>query len=146
MLSLCGVCNKLQDSIKIRFGEAVHRFNNRRFFDCHDVLEDIWMDIRGRERLFYQGILHVAVGLYHYENRNYKGSYSQLGKAGQKLKNFLPVYRGVDTRKLLNEAVLFRISAQNQLSNGFLQKRLFNFPLLVWHEADFYQTSVINRL
>ena len=40
-------------------------FNRGEYFDCHEVLEEVWTSERGRRRLFLQSLIHVAVGFYH---------------------------------------------------------------------------------
>jgi len=45
-----------------QFARGIEEFNNRYFFECHDTLEDLWMDTVGRDRLFLQGLIQVSVG------------------------------------------------------------------------------------
>lgn len=61
-----------------------YHFNiDRDYFECHEVLEELWLD-RGRER-FYQGLLQVAVGLHHARNENINGARKILIGALEKL-------------------------------------------------------------
>jgi predicted metal-dependent hydrolase len=90
--------------IRSRFIQAINKFNNKEFFECHEILEDIWFDIRDDSRDFYQGLLHIAVGFYHLTiKNNSKGAVFQLEKAITKLKGYKENYNGILLSKLLNE-------------------------------------------
>ncbi|HTR80811.1 MAG TPA: DUF309 domain-containing protein [Bacteroidota bacterium] len=99
---------KLQPEFSIlsereRFARGVALFNARNFFDCHDAIEEIWMEWRGNDRTFFQGIIHVAVGFYHLENGNFRGSRSQLTKGITKLQRFRPAYFGIELEDFLDK-------------------------------------------
>jgi predicted metal-dependent hydrolase len=49
-------------------------FNERDFFEAHEVWESIWMESTGPERRFYQGLIQAAVALYHFGNGNLRGA------------------------------------------------------------------------
>ncbi len=94
-----------------RFLKGVEQFNRQFFFEAHDTWEELWMETSGPERLFYQGLIQLAAGMYHLCNRNLKGARSQLSKSLAKLEQYLPEFRAVDTatlvasvRKCLGEA------------------------------------------
>ena len=57
-----------------RFQEGIRLFNHRKFFECHEVLEEVWTPERGPRRLFLQSLIHVAVGFYHHGRRNPLGA------------------------------------------------------------------------
>jgi len=87
-----------------RFKEAIDVFNSVQFYKCHDLLEDIWFEVRGDSRNFYQGLIHLAVGLYHLtEKNNSKGALSQLDKALKKLTPYKPEFKGVELEKLIQK-------------------------------------------
>ena len=56
-----------------RYKKGVWLFNNRHFFECHEILEEQWMETIGTEKTFYQMIIHAAVCFVHWENGNRKG-------------------------------------------------------------------------
>jgi predicted transcriptional regulator len=47
------------------FARGVAEFNEGRYFDCHDTLEEIWQGLRGPARDFLQGLIQVAVAFHH---------------------------------------------------------------------------------
>lgn len=92
----------MDDGIYGRFCKGIDLFNNHSFYECHDVLEDVWFDVRGSSRRFYQGLIHLAVGFYHITVReNSKGAVSQLGKGLEKLSDYKPEFQGVELEELL---------------------------------------------
>ena len=78
-----------------RFYEGIREFNEGRYFEAHDVLEDLWQGYREPDRVFLQALIHSAVGLYHLENENFKGARSQLSKACAKIGPYRPEYWGI---------------------------------------------------
>lgn len=90
-----------------RFKKGIEKFNAGSFYDCHDILEDVWFDVRGPSRRFYQGLIHLAVGFYHIlERENPKGTISQLTKGIEKLTDFKPQFQGVELELLLTDIKL----------------------------------------
>jgi uncharacterized protein len=77
-------------------------FNQGHYYECHDVLEAIWMEASSTEKPFYQGILQIAVGLYHLGNHNWQGAAILLGEGVNRLRPFEPDYHGVAVASLVD--------------------------------------------
>jgi uncharacterized protein len=92
---------------------GIELYHAGKFFECHEVLEELWTSMRGPHRLFLQALIHFAVAFYHQQRRNPLGAERQLRKALRKLERYLPMYEGVDTATLHKEgqACLRRIQA-----------------------------------
>ena len=94
----------MEDKLSGRFREGINLFNEHSFYKCHDIWEDVWFDVRGSSRRFYQGLIHLAVGFYHVlERENPKGALSQLKKGIEKLSDYKPCFQGVEIDSLLGE-------------------------------------------
>ena len=78
-------------------------FNERDFFECHDVLEELWSDIVGDERRFYQGLIQVAVALFHFGNKNLGGARKLYHSSRGYLEQYPSPYMGLDLTRLLND-------------------------------------------
>lgn len=78
------------------FDSGVRQFNQGRFFDCHDTLEDVWSGVRGPGRDFLQGLIQVAVAFHHLGRGNRAGAASLLGKALKRLEPYPDGYFGFD--------------------------------------------------
>ena len=86
-----------------RFYRGLEEFNGERFFEAHEVLEDLWHEYRDVDRIFIQGLIQIAAAFYHVQSHNLKGALSQFTKGSEKLKHFLPAYRDVSVAKLLED-------------------------------------------
>ncbi|MCL2931650.1 MAG: DUF309 domain-containing protein [Trichodesmium sp. MAG_R03] len=90
-----------QEKIPQEFWQGIGQFNKQEFYKCHDTLEALWLEAGEPERTFYQGILQIAVGLYHAENENWRGSLMLLGEGISKLNYYQPSYFGINVDQLL---------------------------------------------
>lgn len=78
-----------------RLDLGIREFNEGRYFEAHDILEDLWQGYREPDRVLLQALIHAAVGFYHLDNGNLKGCRSQLLKACTKMRALLPEYWGL---------------------------------------------------
>mgnify|MGYP000521157930 CR=1 FL=1 len=67
------------------FKQGLDAFNNRRFYDAHELWEELWSDYKLEEPNLIQGLIQVAVGYYHLSNLNQKGSIGLFTKSIKKL-------------------------------------------------------------
>jgi predicted metal-dependent hydrolase len=87
------------------FERGLRLFNQQSFFECHEVLEDLWRPERGPRRLFLQAVIHFAVAFYHVQRHNLPGAERQLGKGLKKLAGYLPEFEGVNTDRLYHAGI-----------------------------------------
>ena len=101
------------------FAKGVREFNSWRFYDCHDTLEDVWLEcggkaISGDERDdladFYQGVIKAAAGMHHVLRGNHGGAIKVLGDVPRLLEAYRPRTLGLDVDRLL--ADLERVVAE----------------------------------
>ncbi len=83
------------------FWQGLDQFNAQAFYDCHDTLEELWMEAEQPLRQFYQGIIQLAVAYYHLGNGNKQGAMILLGQGIQRLEYFSPEYSGVAVEPLI---------------------------------------------
>lgn len=86
------------------FWLGTDQFNQRQFYDCHDTLEAIWMEAIEPDRTFYQGILQIAVALYHLSNHNGRGAVILLGEGIRRLRPYEPEYGEIDVAHLIDQS------------------------------------------
>jgi len=84
--------------------KGIQEFNRGEFYECHEYLEEAWMQESRRVRFLYQGILQVGVGFYHLQNGNWRGATGLLRNGTARLKEFEPATLGVDVAKLVRES------------------------------------------
>jgi len=88
--------------------QAIGEFNRGDWFNCHETLEDLWAGEEGEIRNFYQGVLQVAVALYHWRGGNFKGAVSLMESGAKYLRQVRPICQRVDVTGLINSADLVR--------------------------------------
>jgi len=96
-------------------------FNAGEFFECHEVLEDIWRPSTGEERFFLQALIHYAVSFYHHQQGNQTGAALQLEKGLRKLAGYLPRFKEIDTATLYRDG----LTAINTITAG---EKIQRFP------------------
>lgn len=78
----------------------IYYFNvERDYFECHEVMEELWLE-EGRDPVC-QGLLQIAVGLYHYRNGNTSGSIKLFTQGIDKLQHQPAVLYGIELGKLV---------------------------------------------
>ncbi|NOU67336.1 DUF309 domain-containing protein [Paenibacillus sp. LMG 31461] len=84
----------------------LYYFNDQRdYFECHEVMEELWLE-EGRNPL-YQGLLQIAVGLYHHLNGNPSGSIKLFRAGLDKLAPY-PVHTlGIDLGLLVKDSEVY---------------------------------------
>ena len=74
---------------------GIELFNRAEFFDAHEVLEDVWRAAPAEEKKFLQGMIQVAVALYHYGNGNSIGARSVLRRGFRNLSRYPEGFGGI---------------------------------------------------
>lgn len=90
------------EEVDPRLAEGVALFNQREFFACHDVLEEVWSETLD-DREFFQGLIHAAVALFHFGEGNLGGARKMAASTLRYLQQFRPVCRGVDVERLMDD-------------------------------------------
>lgn len=84
-----------------RFERYVDLFDERRFFEAHEVLEDLWLEIRGEDREFLQGLIQIAVALEHRARGNPRGARKVLDSAKRRLERYGDSHAGIEAGVLM---------------------------------------------
>ncbi len=87
----------------------VELFNEARFWDGHEALEDEW---RAKKSDFYHGLILYASAFVHVQRDNRHGILAQLDKATRRLAPYGPSYLGIDVERLLLHARTARACAE----------------------------------
>jgi len=86
-----------------RYLEGINYFNECEFFEAHEAWEDLWANMEGPSRKFYQGLIQVAVCLHHFGNGNIRGAKKLYNSSTNYLQPYGPVHANLDVQKLLTE-------------------------------------------
>ncbi|PAD31852.1 DUF309 domain-containing protein [Paenibacillus sp. 7523-1] len=71
------------------------------YFECHEVLEELWLEL-DRDP-FYKGLLQIAVGLYHFRNKNLRGGRMMLQSSVELLERYPARTKGIELGELVEE-------------------------------------------
>lgn len=58
--------------------DAARLFNERAYYESHDVLEEEWAESRGVRREVLKALVKLAAGMYHLQTSGYRGAGSLL--------------------------------------------------------------------
>jgi hypothetical protein len=122
---------QLEHLFQIRQG--IEEYNAGHFWQCHEEIEDIWLDSVGDDaRYIMWAIIQAATCLYHWEDDNLNGAAGMVNKAKKKI--LYCEERKVETditEDFLNwskfKAVVKSIPSDANL-NDFKTLREFKFP------------------
>lgn len=85
------------------FMEFIRLFNDRKYWDSHEVLEQPWRENRSD---FYQGLIIYASAFVHAQRGNPVGIRKQMAKVFGKLDKYRPYYMGIDVDAVLEHAAV----------------------------------------
>ncbi|OGP30169.1 MAG: hypothetical protein A2038_03660 [Deltaproteobacteria bacterium GWA2_57_13] len=85
----------MEDRFDPRFLKGIEQFNRGEFFECHETLEEIWLEEHGEDRQLYQGIIQIAAGYFKWEQGVLIGAI-KLWRAGlAKIEVYPPDHLGI---------------------------------------------------
>lgn len=128
----------LTDAVVEEFWHGVEQFNQGQFYACHDTLEALWIEATEPQKTFYQGILQIAVALYHLGNANWRGAVILLGEGINRLGRYPANFSGIDVDELLSQSAALLTALQQAgsenisdwvMGNGMLTMENAAFPL-----------------
>ncbi|MEK6234044.1 MAG: DUF309 domain-containing protein, partial [Planctomycetales bacterium] len=85
-----------------RYLQGIGYFNECDFYESHEVWEDLWADVAGDSRKFYQGLIQAAVALHHFGNENIHGARKLNQGCRKYLDPYRPHYMGLDLDAFLS--------------------------------------------
>ena|ERR1700722_12264253 len=89
-------------------------FNEARFFDAHEALEDVWRVSPPAEKKFFQGLVQVAVAFHHHSTGNFIGMRSVLHRAARNLAPAPADFAGIDLKPLLDSLDQWQIAMEEE--------------------------------
>jgi predicted metal-dependent hydrolase len=81
---------------ELSFRRGMEMFNSRRFFDAHEVWEEIWLASPEPRRTFLQGVIQIAAAYHHYLRGNRDGACSLLNAGLRRLGAFPARYHDIE--------------------------------------------------
>ena len=84
-----------------RLVKGIEDFNQGFYFECHETLEEIWLEDHGEDREFYQGIIQIAAGYFKWEQDVSAGTIKLLRSGLEKLDAYSPTHLGIDVKSFI---------------------------------------------
>lgn len=82
------------------YREGLEAFNSSRFFEAHELWEDVWRETPEPDKKFLQGLIQVAAAFHHHSRANLLGTQRQLQAGLLKLEAFPEVYGELEIEPL----------------------------------------------
>lgn len=120
-----------------RFNDGVQTFNQRSFFEAHQIWEKIWLDDDSPTRDFYKGLIQIALCLHHFTRGNTRGARKLYNSCRRYLNGLRPRHRGVDLDQLmsdLQECCAELAASQEETPGAQLDPELI--PQVVWEPPN----------
>jgi uncharacterized protein len=71
-------------------------WDEERFFEAHECLEDVWHAAPEDDRDLWQGVIQIAVAAVHRQRDNLHGAKALLARAREKLERYPDRHRGIE--------------------------------------------------
>lgn len=111
-----------------QFERGLELFNAREFYDCHDTIEEIWLQEASTEQPFLQGIIQAAVAFHHHQQGKLGAARSMLRLAIEKLQPYPEFHQGVAVHTLLKDLRDWEQVLSSQISRPETQPRTPKYP------------------
>ncbi len=86
-----------------RWREGATLFNERRYFESHEVWEALWHDVGGDERQLLQGLIQLAAAYHHLAHGNRSGAEYLYRRGRERLSRWVPARAGLPVAELLEQ-------------------------------------------
>jgi predicted metal-dependent hydrolase len=126
--------NDCEGELHPKAKEGIKLFNEGRFFDAHEELEEAWREETGKIRELYQGILQAAVMYLHITRGNYAGALKVYGRSLKWLKDCPDVCRGVSVKQLRQDAETVMKEIQKLGKEKINEFDASLFKPVIWNE------------
>jgi predicted metal-dependent hydrolase len=94
--------------------EGIRLFNTQKFFEAHEALEAVWLQVQGEEKAFLHGLIQVAAAFHHFTRGNLPGFRSLLEKGLRKLEKSGEGWGGIQLAGFLEQLQPWREFAQRR--------------------------------
>ena len=101
------------------FLDGLKLFNEKKFYEAHEIWEDLWTEYRQLDDKFIQGLIQLSVGYFHISNTNKRGAVSLFNKSLSKFELFRGIHRNLDVDLIImsiNEA-LYNLEQIDEMEN-----------------------------
>jgi len=98
--------------------EGIDLFNAGSFYECHDAIEEIWIQESSDRQPLLQGLIQSAVAFHHYQHRRYGAARAMLDLAIRKLEHCPLAYQGIQVSEFLAEIRRWKAALDELVTSG----------------------------
>lgn len=86
-----------------RFREGLRLFDEREYFECHEVIEELWLETPSEDRWrdLYKGVIQAAAAVYQFRRGILSGAVGLYRTSTAYLEPYRPSALGLDVDALL---------------------------------------------
>ena len=84
-----------------RYLKGITLFNQRKYFEAHEVWENLWKTATGKDKLFYQGLIQCAISLEHMKRGNAAGARTLFRRCHGRMAPLPRRYMGLEIWSLM---------------------------------------------
>ena len=118
-----------------RFKKGLELFNEGEYFECHEVIEDLWLETDPKDpyRDLYKGVIQAAAAIYQFDRGILSGALGLFKTSTECLESYKPKVLGLDVQKLIHgmEVCFKPLEEWDRKKKVSLQKKLI--PKLHFH-------------
>ena len=88
-----------------RFKKGLELFNHQDFFECHEVIEDLWLETPSENtyRNLYKGVIQAAAAVYQFRRGILSGALGLYKTSVGYLEKYKPTALGLDVQNLIDQ-------------------------------------------
>ena len=88
-----------------RFKKGIELFNEGEYFECHEVIEDLWLETPTEDpnRDLYKGVIQAAAAIYQFERGILSGAIGLFRTSAGYLENYRPHALGLNVGLLVED-------------------------------------------
>lgn len=117
---------------------GVFLFNQGEYWFAHEAWEDVWREVEGPSKLFYQGLIQLAAGYVKLQQRHYKGAIANLRKGLEKFRALDDQAGDLDVpiryKQIVNQSRGVRVSLLDQGEARLAAKAWDMWPKIQYEE------------
>lgn len=83
-------------------------FNEQHFWHAHEAWEELWLEARGDDKIFLQGLIQLAAAYHHVQRGTFRGGVRLFDAALRKLSLFPDGHFGMDRASVIECALAHR--------------------------------------
>ena len=99
-----------------RFRKGLELFNEKEFFECHEVIEELWLETPEDDpnRDLYKGGIQAAAAIYQFDRGILSGADSLYKTSIAYLEKYKPAALGLNVEKMIEGMNAFFSEKENQ--------------------------------